>query len=369
MSAHAMYADVVVTGIGLLCPWTDSPANALAGGPRPAVSDDAWFDVKAQLGPRGYKYLPPACQYLLVAARRALTDSGDCLDAVDEDRRGAAVGTNHAASALRDSMNRTVIDGHANDLSPATAPFFSINLSGSRLSIQHGLKGFNLTVTSPRVAGLEAVEIGSRSVALRRSSLLLAGATEAPVAAHEPGVDTAEAGAVVLVIEPYEAAVARGATVYGSCRVRTFFLPPRLLESWEGRERAGCIVREVLNALLSNTDEMPPIHAVLDDSAVSATVAEMLRRSADHVDAIGSFGESQRPVGGGCLEPMLHVAGLLTTADRECIVATAAAEGNVALARLSPRPPQGRARSGRRTLTSPAGLTDRATETITEGTC
>ncbi|MGH8905743.1 MAG: beta-ketoacyl synthase N-terminal-like domain-containing protein [Egibacteraceae bacterium] len=343
-----MCADVVVTGIGVIGPGgglggglgVASPGNALASGPRRSVSDDVWLDVEAQLDPRGRKRPPPAAAYLLAATRCALADAGDCLSMVDEDRRGFAVGTNSAVSGLA----RTAIDGGAYDLSPARGSFSSVDMLAGWLPIPYAPKGFNLMVTSPRVAGLEAVEIGSRAVALGRSSLLLAGAVEAPFPAHgrhERGAGTAEAGAVALVVEPREAALARGATVYGSCRVRTFFVPPRLLESREGRVRAGLAVQETLSALRGASHEMPPVHTVLDDSAVSATVAAALRGSSDGVIPHGSLDAPRRPGGEGCLEPMLHVARLLAQGDRDRIVVIATAEGNGAFAQLSQHVPAG----------------------------
>ncbi|WP_282961702.1 beta-ketoacyl synthase N-terminal-like domain-containing protein, partial [Streptomyces sparsogenes] len=123
------------------------------------------FDFRTALGPRGYKYLPPASQFFLAAAKRALADAGPrSLEAVDPERRAAAVGTNSAAASLHDAMDRTVIETGAAELSPATAPYFSINLFGSRLATEHHLKGFNLTFTSPRVAGLEALQNGGRAL-------------------------------------------------------------------------------------------------------------------------------------------------------------------------------------------------------------
>jgi 3-oxoacyl-[acyl-carrier-protein] synthase II len=289
--------DVAITGVGV-------------------VRDvDGSFDPKVELGFRGAKYLPAACQYLLAATARALADAGGCLDGVDEELRGVAMGTNGAASALHHEMDRTVITSRAEDLSPILAPFFSINLFGSRLAVQHALKGFNLTITSPRVAGLEAIEIGARSLRLGRSTLLLAGATEAPANPAEPGAGPPEAGAVALVCEPPEAAAARGGRVYGRCRVRTCFVPP-------------CQAGDATGTLRGLVDGSAPLLAVLDDSPVSTAVAAALRQA-------GPF--ERVPVGSGCLEPMLRLADLLTGEwpASEQVLAVATGHGNVAVARLT----------------------------------
>ena len=304
----------VASGIGILTPPTGEPA---AGG--------EWFDYRRELGPRGYKYLPAASQYLLAATKRALADSGASLDQVGPERRGAAVGTNSAASALHGDMDRTVLGSDARDLSPALAPFFSINLFGSRLAIEHELKGFNLTLTSLRVAGLEAVQHGLRSARLGRASWLLASAAEAALDETEPGAGTSEAGAVAVVLEPEEAVTARpGSRCYGRCQVWTAFLPPAQADT----DLAAGLVRAARRALGLPASARPRVRAVVDDSRVGAALARVL-----------GVQDQRVPARAGCLEPMVQVARALTGAaeagpDGQLIV-TAAAEGNVAFALIT----------------------------------
>ncbi|WP_052713696.1 beta-ketoacyl synthase N-terminal-like domain-containing protein [Streptomyces katrae] len=161
-SAAHQDAPLVVSGIGVVTPRGDRPREA-ARGARPAAAARAgdWFDHRTRLGPRGYKYLPAASQYFLAAAKEAMADARDEPDRWPAELRGAAVGTNSSAAALHEAMDRTVLAEGAAALSPVTAPYFSINLFGSRLATEHGLKAFNLTVTSPRVAGLESLETGA----------------------------------------------------------------------------------------------------------------------------------------------------------------------------------------------------------------
>ncbi len=281
---------LVVTGVGVVRP-------------------EDGFDYRTELGPRGYKYLPIASQYLLAATKRAVADSGDGLAAVPEGGRAAAVGTNSAASTLHADMDRTVIETSARDLSPATAPFFSINLFSSRLATEHVLKGFNLTITSPRIAGLEALQIGGRSVGLGRAEWLMAGATEAPLDPAEPGADTSESGAVALILELASAVVGRAGRALGRCRVHTAFLPPD-----------GHHAREVVRAALDWAGDVP-VRAVLDDSPIgTAIVAELADTEWVRV-----------PAGAGCLGPLIQVANALTEGATRLVV-TASAEGNVAFA-------------------------------------
>ncbi|MEU5030373.1 beta-ketoacyl synthase N-terminal-like domain-containing protein [Streptomyces milbemycinicus] len=295
------------------------------------------FDFKTALGRRGYKYLPTASQYFLAAAKRALADIGqdDTLEAVDAERRAAAVGTNSAAASLHDAMDRTVMETGAADLSPVLAPYFSINLFGSRLATEHELKGFNVTFVSPRVAGLEAIETGQRALAAGRAGWLLAGATEQVLAEDEPASDTSEAGAVALVLEPAAAVAARGGRAYGRLAARSFFLPPALAAGAHGAERARVLIDGALEALghvpvLGHGPDGPlPITAVLDDSPVGEAFAAALGERAERV-----------PAGAGCLEPVVRVVAALADGSGPArVVLTAAAEGNAAVCLVTPGGP------------------------------
>ncbi|MCX4693186.1 beta-ketoacyl synthase N-terminal-like domain-containing protein [Streptomyces sp. NBC_01408] len=343
-------AHLVVSGIGVVTPRGDRPQDAAGTAARaaartaagsPAGSPDAapdragtdgWFDHRTRLGPRGYKYLPAASQYFLAAAKTALADSGHEEGRWAAELRGAAVGTNSSAAALHEAMDRTVLDEGAAALSPVTAPYFSINLFGSRLATEHGLKAFNLTVTSPRVAGLESLETGARAVAAGRASWLLAGATEEALAPAHPGHELSERGAVALVLEPLEAVRARGGREYGHCRVRSLFLSPRTAASPGGADRARELIGSALAAWEADgagagpaPAAAPRVIAVLDGSPVGRAVATALGSGAERV-----------PAGAGALEPLVQAAGALAELSSPVLVVTAAAEGNLALALLTP---------------------------------
>ncbi|AGP57562.1 3-oxoacyl-ACP synthase [Streptomyces rapamycinicus NRRL 5491] len=314
----------------------DEPAVGLVVTGIGTVGADG-FDFRTALGRHGYKYLPAASQYFLAAAKRALAQAGpDALAAVGPEERGAAVGTNSAAVALHHTMDRTVTATGAGDLSPVTAPYFSINLFGSRLATEHDLKGFNLTFTSPRIAGLEALQTGQRALATGRARRLLAGATEETLPEGEPGADTSEAGAVALVLEPEPAARSRGVAVLGRVGVRSFFLPPKVAASAEGAERAAALLRDALDALGHRPDRPLAVTAVLDGSPVGEALAAALDEK-----ALGGWtlaGEPERvPAGAGALEPVARVAVALGAPDgHPHAVVTAAAEGNAAVCLVTP---------------------------------
>ncbi|MFI9237450.1 beta-ketoacyl synthase N-terminal-like domain-containing protein [Streptomyces sp. NPDC053079] len=323
MSADAL----VVTGIGIVSPWGNDPSRlALDDDGRPDPTD-SWFDVAAELGPRGYKYVPPSCRYLLAATRRALSDAGDLWQGVPETRRGMAVGTNNGIATLIDAMDETISGPGAARLGPATAPYFSINTLAGRVAMDHGVKGWNLTLTSPRTAALEALGAGARAVVAGRSDVFLAASTEAPPPRHAPGRGVLEAGAAVLVLEPSAQAAARGATAYGTCRTVVFFLPADA-----SRTVARRTVDDALTRLLApqGHDGPPPVHLVTDTCPVGTALAAHLRDVGARTRAV--------PAAAGTLLPFLHVIHALTGQGPPRLVATTSPEGTCALTLVRPHP-------------------------------
>jgi 3-oxoacyl-[acyl-carrier-protein] synthase II len=212
---------VAVTGIGLVSPVAGSPADlAAASRPRPRPGPDAqrpWFDPARYLGPRGWKYLSPATRYLLAAADSALAGSGLDTAARPAEQMAVVTGTNFAASPVVARFDRVVLTEGSQALSPAEAPNFSVNIPASELSVRYGMRGFNLTLTNPMVAGLEAILTLASAVRAGRVTAGLAGATEEP-----PEDDAASGGACCFVLEARDGAPARTELAGGFSR----FLPP-----------------------------------------------------------------------------------------------------------------------------------------------
>ncbi|MCX4763941.1 3-oxoacyl-ACP synthase [Streptomyces sp. NBC_01275] len=323
MNARSSVAESLVMASGLV----SSP---------PGTVDDTWFDHRVRLGPRGYKYLPPACQYLLCAAREALSRTGGEAERHPQERRGVVVGTNCAVSALHADIEETVRDQGIERLSPMITPFFSVNLVASRLSTEHRFKGFNVTVTSPRTAGIEALHIASQELAAGRGDLVLAGVTEA--ADPRPNTAEPESGAAVLALRPLGAAHAGGDAVL---RTALRFIPPTALESEAGRRRAEDTVRTALDELCASAPapsgaRPASVTLVIDDSPVAGAVAAAVRGRLGPRASVSTAFPAARA---GALAP---VEVLLSRSDAEDLgprlVVVAAREGNVALGSISTRP-------------------------------
>jgi 3-oxoacyl-[acyl-carrier-protein] synthase II len=263
----------------------------------PADRDD-WFDVRRDLGRHGYKYLPPACRYLLVAARRAL--GGAAFAGVAEQARGVAVGTNNATVAVLDRIDRTVVAAGSTELSPVDVPFGTVNVLTSRLAVEHRCRAFALTTVSPVTAGLEALGAAVRALRAGRAEVVLAGAME------DQG---SEAGAVVLVVRRGEGP---------SCTVRTLLLPPR--------RPSLDLLKGAVTGLVDRADL--PLHVVLDGSAHAADVAAAVG------DVLGRGADTHTVAFDAALIPTVRLAELLE-AGTDALLLVAAGTGNVGLARIT----------------------------------
>ncbi|GAA5704291.1 beta-ketoacyl synthase N-terminal-like domain-containing protein [Streptomyces avermitilis] len=358
--------ELAVTGVGVVSPWGDTAEVAAAAGGAAMPGAERWFDHRERLGPRGYKYLPAAAQYALAAARAALADGGRP-DAVPADRRGLLLATGAGLASLFDAMDATVAeDGGAAHLSPATAPYFAVNVLGNRLAAELELKGFALTVATARTAAADALSTGALALAAGRCDTLVLAAAEEPLPAVRGG--GGEQGAAAFTLEPLAAARARGARVHGTLRARSLFVPPGALRDSAGRERAAAYLSEALADLLLGPAGGPPVPVsrdldldpdpdldlvlVLDESAVGEAVALAVAGAAPGAGLPATGPRLPMPSGApeiahppgtprvGCLGPAFALAHAVTSPDGpDRLVVCATGAGHVALVRVSPARP------------------------------
>ncbi|WP_051807089.1 beta-ketoacyl synthase N-terminal-like domain-containing protein [Streptomyces sp. NRRL F-2664] len=312
MTGRVGVAESVVHGTALVLP------------PEGTGPAEPWFDQRARLG-RGHKYLPPACHYLLAAARTALAESGGEMQRHAPELRGAVIGTDSAVAALHADIDDTVRREGAAALSPMSVPYFSVNLLAGRLATEHRLKGFHLTVTSPRTAGIEALHLAAGALAAGRAAVTVAGAAEAP----DPlaGDAEPEAGAALFVLRPAGGPVPAGGAVL---RTVLRFVPPPALAAADGRRRAGDCVRRALDTLGAAGPPPEQVELLADPSAVGDAVADALRSWCAGRVPVSTRWSGARA---GALAPVVRLAArpLPAHAGRRLVV-TASRAGTVALA-------------------------------------
>lgn len=194
-----------------------------ASGARAAEASAApvadWCDLRGELG-RGHRHEPVAAQLALAAGRRALAALGAAADAVPGDRRSLCVATSTAVGATHARMDATVLEHGTTLLSPLTAPYFSVNLLGSRLSADLVAHGGATTFTTPATAVADALVSAGRDVTTGRCDLALVVAVEEAADPADRGTHPPETGAVALVLAADDGALPRRAVPAPAVHVR-----------------------------------------------------------------------------------------------------------------------------------------------------
>jgi len=251
---------VAVTGIGVVSPLGNSASDVLAracagrsaihrleasfaerlAGPLVA---SAHFDGGDHFDPPRLRMLDRVSQFACFAARQALADSHVDLASADRRRIGVFVGTGMGGSQSSDDGYRSLYEDGSDRVKPFTVLMGMHNAPAAWIGIEHDLRGPNLTYST--ACSSSAVAIGEASLRIARGDLdfALAGGAEAPLsfgslkaweALHTLAtVDAADAsasckpfardrsgmvlgeGAAMIVLEAWERAVARGATILG----------------------------------------------------------------------------------------------------------------------------------------------------------
>ncbi len=258
---------VVITGMGLVTPigcGVDPVWERLLAGKSGArrVTEFDVSDIPCQIGcfiPRGSgegdfnpdDWMEPKEQrkvddfiiYAMAAADQAVANSGWKPKSEEERcRAGVLIGSGIGGLQGIERGAMTLHEKGARRISPFFIPGRLINLASGYVSIKHGLKGPNHAVVTACSTGAHAIGDAARFIALDDADVMVAGGTESPICrlgmagfaacralsthfndeperASRPydrdrdGFVMGE-GAGIVVVESYEHAKARGATMY-----------------------------------------------------------------------------------------------------------------------------------------------------------
>jgi len=201
------------------------------------------FDAAAHFPPPKLRMLDRVSQLALVAAAQALRDAA--LELGDGERAAAVVflGTGMGGAATTDDGYNTLYQDSSDRIKPYTVLMAMNNAAASWIGIEHRFSGPNLTFST--ACSSSAVAIGEAWLRIRSGAtpVMLAGGAEAPLTlgtlkawealrtlANEDPVDPSASckpfakersglvlgeGAAMFVLEEWEHAVRRGATVHG----------------------------------------------------------------------------------------------------------------------------------------------------------
>jgi 3-oxoacyl-[acyl-carrier-protein] synthase II len=247
-----MTRRVVVTGIGLV---TSIGADvttfwdALLAG-RTGIKPVRSFDTSAysvHLGGEVVDFEPRdvacrldlarvgrASQFAIAAARRALLDAGIQVDGLDPIRTGVSMGTTSGEPREVETFNDAFVAGDIDGIGSQLAVRYPCGSIPGSMAADLGLAGPNTMIPTACAAGNFAAAHAMECLRAGSADLMLAGGSDSfsritytgfarlgaiapercqPFDLNRKGMIPAE-GAAVLVLEPAEAAVRRGARIY-----------------------------------------------------------------------------------------------------------------------------------------------------------
>lgn len=251
---------VVVTGLGLVTPvgnTVDTTWKALLSGKSgiaPITKFDASefttrfsgsvkdFDVEQYVTKKDARKMDLFIQYGMAAGIQAIQDSGLDMTKENPGRVGTAIGAGMGGMWLIEQGHSALMNGGPRKVSPFFVPSTIINMISGHLSIMFGMKGPNFAVTTACTTGVHNIGFAARTIAYGDADVMVAGGAEDvtsplgvagfgaakalstrnddPTAASRPWDKDRDGfvigdGAGVMVMEEYEHAKARGATIYG----------------------------------------------------------------------------------------------------------------------------------------------------------
>jgi 3-oxoacyl-[acyl-carrier-protein] synthase II len=258
-----MSRRVVITGLGLVSPVGNSIAegwaNLVAG--RSGIQNVSRFDasglacrfagevkgfnIEDYIPGKEARHMDTFIHYGLAAAMQAVQDAGlptgEALSEEQAERIGCMVGSGIGGLPLIEQTQIEYAARGARRISPFFVPASIINMISGHLSIKYGFTGPNLAVVTACTTGLHAIGMAGRLIAHGDVDVMVAGGAEStvsplgiggfaaaralstrnddPTTASRPwdkdrdGFVLGE-GAGVVVLEEYEHARQRGATIY-----------------------------------------------------------------------------------------------------------------------------------------------------------
>lgn len=250
---------VVVTGMGMVTPVglnvKQTWQNILAGKSGVGLVEDfdtseystkIWakvknFNIEDHVPLKDARKMDLFTQYGVAAADEALADSGLVIDEKLARRAGVAVGAGIGGIQTITNNQDKLVAGGPRKVSPFFIPAGIINMVAGQISIKHGLKGPNISVVTACTTGTHNIGLAGRMIAYGDADVMVCGGSEMtttplclagfsavrslskrndePEKASRPwdkdrdGFVMGE-GAGILVLEEYEHAKKRGATIY-----------------------------------------------------------------------------------------------------------------------------------------------------------
>lgn len=250
---------VVITGLGCVSPVGNTVAetwSAITGG-KSGIANITKFDaqpfstrfagevkgfnIEDYIPGKDARHMDTFIHFGMAAGIQAMQDSGLVVTEENAERIGVIIGSGIGGLPLIEDTKSDYEKRGPRRISPFFVPASIINMISGNLSIKYGLKGPNLAIVTACSTGLHSIGAAGRMIEYGDADVMIAGGAEAtisplglggfasaralstrnddPATASRPwdrnrdGFVLGE-GAGVMVLEEYEHAVKRGATIY-----------------------------------------------------------------------------------------------------------------------------------------------------------
>jgi 3-oxoacyl-[acyl-carrier-protein] synthase II len=232
---------VAVTGLGVVAPCGLGADDFWKGLLGPGVTwgrtteFESWDPTPWYATPKEARRADRVEQFAIAAATEAFAQAGDV--GVEPGRFGTIFATGIGGLRTLEEQVEIRIEKGERRVSPFLVPMMMANAAGAAISMRWGLRGPNETISTACAAGSHAIGYAARLIAWGRCDAVATGGTEAaatttsvagfgnmtalstsgvsrPFDAERDGFVMGE-GSAVLLLEEWEHAEARGATILG----------------------------------------------------------------------------------------------------------------------------------------------------------
>lgn len=250
---------VVVTGMGMLSPVGNTVAlswKALLAGQSGIQNIQHFdtsgfatrfaglvneFDCEQYMSKKDARKMDLFIQYGVAASSQAIKDSGIEITEENAERIGVAIGSGIGGLGVIETSHKAYLEKGPRKISPFFVPATIVNMIAGHVSINYGLRGPNIAISTACTTGLHNIGHAARMIAYNDADVMVAGGAEKastelgmggfasakalstrnddPTAASRPWDRDRDGfvlgdGAGIMVLEEYEHAKARGARIY-----------------------------------------------------------------------------------------------------------------------------------------------------------
>ncbi|WP_341842671.1 beta-ketoacyl-ACP synthase II [Chitinophaga caseinilytica] len=252
---------VVVTGMGAITPigldvnsfWENMKAGKSGAGPITRFDTTAFktkfacelkgLDIEAYIEKKEARKMDMFTQYAMIAAQQAIENSGVNLETVDRSRFGVIWASgNGGMQTFEDQIVEFAQMNFVPKFNPFFIPRLISDIAAGQIAIKYGLMGINYCTVSACASSNSALVDAFNYIRLGKANMIVAGGSESPVTrAGIAGFNALKAlstrnddpqhasrpfdkdrdgfvmgeGAGAIILEDYDHAIARGATIYG----------------------------------------------------------------------------------------------------------------------------------------------------------